>query len=143
MYDNVCMENPPSLPNLHDGFFDGLWLSDKKAACLFVRTVNGERSTILLSDVEALNIRNLRQGNIILDVMLIAPDALGVEQVNEAYALENEQENISHGLLEKAQQKKLCALEMSTSYGAEGTVLFRTARVVPGHAMESAMRVNE
>lgn len=34
------------LPNLHDGFFDGLWLSVDKQARLFVRTVEGERRTV-------------------------------------------------------------------------------------------------
>jgi hypothetical protein len=36
-----------TLPDLHDGFFDGLWLSADKRARFFVRTVAGERSTII------------------------------------------------------------------------------------------------
>jgi len=130
------MANLPSIPDLHDGFFDGVWLSDKKCACLFVRTENGERSTILLTNVAALNIRNLRQGNIIFDVVLMAPDALSIEQVNQAHDLGHEREEMSRRLLEKAQQQRLCALVMSTSYGAEGTVLFQTAKVIPGHVLE-------
>jgi len=45
-----------TLPNLHDGFFDGVWLSADKCARFFVRTVTGERSTIILTDLDALNI---------------------------------------------------------------------------------------
>jgi hypothetical protein len=123
------------IPNLHDGYFDGVWLSGSKGACFFVRTVNGERSTILLADVVALNIRNLRQGNIIFDVALIAPDALTVEQINDAYELEQERVDMAKRLLEEAQEQRLSALEMSTSYGAEGTALFRTAKVVSGHVL--------
>ena len=130
------MANLPSIPDLHDGSFDGVWVSDKKCACLFVRTENGEPFTILLTNVARLNIRNLRQGNIIFDVVLITPDALSIEQVNETYDLGHEREEMSRRLLEKAQQQGLCALVMSTSYGAEGTVLFQAAKVVPGHVFE-------
>ena len=49
-----------TLPDLHDGFFDGLLVSADKRARFFVRTVAGERSTIILTDVEALNICGLR-----------------------------------------------------------------------------------
>ncbi|PYX40496.1 MAG: hypothetical protein DMG83_26545, partial [Acidobacteria bacterium] len=69
------------LPNLHDGFFDGLWLSAKESVRLFVRTVAGERSTIVLTDVEALNINGLRTGNIIFELVLIAPDKLTIEDM--------------------------------------------------------------
>jgi len=69
-----------TLPNLHDGFFDGVWVSADKRARFFVRTVTGERSTIILTDVDALNICGLRAGNIILELVLIAPDNLTLEQ---------------------------------------------------------------
>jgi hypothetical protein len=69
------------LPNLHDGFFDGLWLSTNKSVRLFVRTVEGERSTIVLTDIEAMNITGLRTGNIIFELVLIAPDKLTSEDM--------------------------------------------------------------
>jgi hypothetical protein len=134
LYENSQMANLP-IPNLHDGYFDGVWLSGSKNACLFVRTVNGERSTILLADVVVLNIRNLRQGNVVFDIVLIAPEALTIEQVNDAYDLGQERAEMAKRLLEKAQEEGLCALEISTSYGAEGTALFRTAKVVSGHVL--------
>jgi hypothetical protein len=134
LYENSQMANL-LIPNLHDGYFDGVWFSGSKDACLFVRTVNGERSTILLADVVALNIRNLRQGNVIFDVVLIAPEALTIEQVNDAYGLEQGQVEMTKLLLETAKEESLCALEMSTSYGAQGTALFRTAKVVSGHVL--------
>jgi hypothetical protein len=68
-----------TLPDLHDGFFDGLWLSADKHARIFVRTAAGIRSTIILTDVEALNICGLKVGNIILDLVLIAPNKLTVK----------------------------------------------------------------
>ena len=76
-----------NLPNLHDGFFDGVWLSADKRARFFVRTATEERFTISLSGVEALNISGLKQGNIIFDLVLIPPDKLTLKHVEEAYAL--------------------------------------------------------
>jgi hypothetical protein len=60
-------------------FFDGVWLSVDKQARLFVRRVGGEHFTIHLTEVEALNISGLRAGNIIFDVVLIAPEKLTLE----------------------------------------------------------------
>jgi len=129
------MANLPKVPDLHDGSFDGVWLSASRHACLFVRTVHEVPSTIVLSDVEALNIRNVRAGNIIFDLVLIEPEALTVEHVEQAYDLEREQKEMGRRLLEKAQTLGLSALEMTTSYGAEGAVLFRNAKVISGHVL--------
>jgi len=135
------MANLPNIPNLHDGYFDGLWLSGNKentGACLFVRAADGERYTLTLTGVVRLNIQDIRQGNIILDVLLIPPDILTVERVGQAYDLEGEHdEAMAHRMFEKAQQERLCALEMSTSYGAYGTILFRAAAIVPGHILNT------
>jgi hypothetical protein len=133
------MANLPNIPNLHDGCFDGLWLSGNRentGACLFVRAAAGERYTLMLTGIVRLNIQDVRQGNIIRDVLLIPPDTLTLEQVSHAYDLESERdEAIAHRRFEKAQQERLFAPEMSTSYGAYGTVLFRAATVVPGHIL--------
>jgi hypothetical protein len=40
-----------------------------------------------LTDVEALNICGLRAGNIIFDLVLIAPDKLTVQDIEQAYDL--------------------------------------------------------
>jgi hypothetical protein len=108
------------LPNLHDGFFDGLPLSANKSICLFVRTVAGERCTIVLTDVEALNINGLRAGNIILELVLFAPDKLTMEDMTQVYDLRPDEAEQARKLLSKAQERSLSALEMNTSYGAEG-----------------------
>ena len=124
-----------TLPNLHDGFFDGLWLSADKRARFFVRTVAGERSTIILTDVEALNICGLRAGNIIFDLVLIAPEKLTVKDIEQAYDLKSgEAEKVSQ-LLRKAQEQGLYGLEINPSYGAEGTAIFRAATTVPEHVL--------
>lgn len=124
-----------TLPNLHDGFFDGLWLSADKRARLFVRTVAGERSTIILSDVEALNIYGLRAGNIIFDVVLIAPDKLTLQDIEQAYGLKSGDVEMARQLLSKAQEQGFSGLEINPSYGAEGTAIFRAIATVKGHVL--------
>ena len=124
-----------TLPDLHDGFFDGLWLSADKRARFFVRTVAGERSTIILTDVEALNICGVRAGNIIFDLALIAPDKLAAKDIEQAYALKGGEGEKASQLLRKAQQQGLSGLEINPSYGAEGTALFRAIATVPEHVL--------
>jgi hypothetical protein len=102
------------LPTLHDGFFDGLWLSANKGVRLFVRTVAGERSTIVLTDVEALNFNGL---------VVIAPDRLTMQDITQVYDLKPDEAEMARKLLNKAQEQSLSVLAMSTSYGAEGQVL--------------------
>ena len=132
MNENTSMTG---LPNLHDGFFDGLWLSANKSVRLFVRTVAGERSTIVLTDVEALNINGLRAGNIIFGLVLIAPDKLTMEDMTQVYDLKPDEAEKARKLLSKAQERSLSALEMTTSYGAEGKVLFRAIDAIPEHVL--------
>jgi len=124
-----------SLPNLHDGFFDGLWLSGDKQVYLFVRTVEGERSTIHLTEAEALNISGLRAGNIIFDVVLIPPDKLTIEDMNQVYDLKDSETESARQLLVKAQQQGLFALEINSSYGPQGMVLCVSISTLLGHVL--------
>jgi hypothetical protein len=124
-----------TLPDLHDGFFDGLWLSADKRARFFVRTVAGERSTIILTDVAALNICGLRAGNIIFDLVLIAPDKLTIKDIEQAYDLKSGEDQKASQLLRIAQEQGLSGLEINPSYGAEGTVIFRAVATVPEHVL--------
>ena len=124
-----------TLPNLHDGFFDGVWLSADKQARFFVRTVTGERSTIILTDVKALNICGLRAGNIIFDLSLIAPNKLTVEEIEQAYDLGSGEVEKAAQVLGRVREQGFSGLEINSSYGAEGIVIFRTVATVPGHAL--------
>jgi hypothetical protein len=125
-----------TLPNLHDGFFDGVWLSADKRARFFVRTVAGELSTIILTDVQALNICGLRAGNIIFDLVFVAPDKLTVKNIEQAYDLKSGDVEKAQQLLGKAQEQGFSGLEINPSYGAEGTALFRGVATVAGHVLD-------
>jgi hypothetical protein len=124
-----------TLPNLHDGFFDGVLLSAEKRARFFVRTVAGERSTIILTDVAALNICGLRAGNIIFDLVLISPDKLTVKDIEQAYDLKSGDVEMARQLLVKAQEQGLSGLEINPSYGAEGKAIFGDVATVPEHVL--------
>jgi hypothetical protein len=124
-----------TLPDLHDGFFDGLWLSADKRARFLVRTVARERSTIILTDVEALNICGLRAGNIIFDLVLIAPEKLTAKDIEQAYNLKSGEAEKAIQLLRKAQEQGLSGLEINPSYGAEGMAIFRAVATVPEHVL--------
>jgi len=124
-----------TLPNLHDGFFDGVWLSADKRARFFVRTVAGERSTIILTGVEALNICGLRAGNIIFDLVLITSDKLTVKDIEQAYGLKGGEDEKAKQLLGKVQEQGLSGIEINPSYGAEGTAIFRAVATVPEHVL--------
>lgn len=123
-----------TLPNLHDGFLDGVFLSEDKSAHLFVRTVAGERSTIVLKGIKAMNVTNFWAGNIIFDVTVVHPDRLSGEQIQHGYPYLSKEDNqgvAAH--VAKAQQQGLSALEITASYGAECTFLFASAEILPAY----------
>src|SRR5437016_4235203 len=115
-----------NLPNLHDGFFDGVWLSGDDRACLFVRTLEGERFTIVLNGVTRMNISNLWAGNIIFDLVFVPPEALTIAHIEQVYGgFPTVDVDGARKQLDSARQKQLSILEINTSCGAEGDVLFR------------------
>jgi hypothetical protein len=120
-----------ALRDIHDGFFEGVFASENKAAHLFFRSHNGERSTLVLSGVERLDVSGFRAGNIILDVTLFDSSELKAEQIARLYGLSNPEK--VQQLLIQAQDKGLQRLELNPSYGAECTALFRSAEVLSGH----------
>lgn len=108
--ENVTMI---AIPNFHDGFFDGLWTSEDKAVRLFLRTWEGERSTIVLTGVERLITSSFWLGNIIFDVTFVEPDRLRIA-LEEVYQLKPAESELAQRLLGKAQQRNLSALEIKS-----------------------------
>ena len=135
LYDNGDMN---ALQDIHDGFFDGLLLSEEKTAHLFLRTCAGQRSTVVLKDVERMSVQNFMQGNIIFDVVLIEPSNLTIAHIEQAYQLQPSQTELAQKLLEEAQQRKLLVLEINPSYGAEFTALFGAVEILPTYILPGA-----
>jgi hypothetical protein len=90
------------------------------------------RTSIVLTDVEALNINGLRAGNIIFVPVLIAPDKPTMKDMTQVYDLKPVEAEKARKLLSNAQERSVTAPEMNTSYGAEGKVLFRVIDAIPG-----------
>jgi hypothetical protein len=57
------------IPNFHDGYFNGIWTGPDKRVQLFLRTVDGQSFVLSLEGVEALAFSDIKQGNIILDLV--------------------------------------------------------------------------
>ena len=121
------------LSEMHDGFFDGLWIAGDSWIHLFLRTSSGVRATLILGGVEAANVQDLRQGNIVLDLQVIAPEHLTVEDIAEAYQLTPNEARQSEKLLSETKSRSLSVLNVNPSYGAQCTFLYRSAEMVEGH----------
>ena len=115
-----------TIPSFHDGSFDGVWIPAKNKAHLFLTTADNKRFTVALEGVRALHLWNIREGNIVLDLILIDTDQLTEGHIESAYELGNIARDLQLAtLLASARQEGLRMLEMTTSYGAEGVVLFK------------------
>ena len=130
-----------AIPDFHDGFFDGLWTSGKKVVHVFLRTKKGERSTIILKEVERLSTSDFMAGNIILDVVLVEAGTLTIAHIEKLYWPQPAAEadaGAARRLLRSAQG--LWALEINPSYGAECTALFKAAEIKPNHVLPQLPR---
>ena len=104
---------------------------------LFLRTEDGQCSTVVLTDVGALNTSNFMAGNIIFGVVLVKPEELTIVHIEQLYLLEPAEagEAIAQKLLRNAQQQCLSVLEITPTYGAACAVLFRTWEILPNHVL--------
>jgi hypothetical protein len=100
---------------------------------LFLRTDTGERSTIVLKDVERMNVLNVKAGNIIFGVVLVDSGKLTLQHIERLY--ETSDTDKLKQILQTARQRQLSVLELTASYGAEGTVLFVSAEILSGHVL--------
>jgi hypothetical protein len=120
---------PGDIPGFHDGFFDGVWISEE-TVYLFVRTADNKRSEIVLGGVEALKLSNVREGNIIFDVGLVDTDQLTESDIASVYEISEVGKDAQiTNLLTSARRASLKMLQLSSSYGAEGAVLCRSAEL--------------
>ena len=122
------------MPDFHDGFFDGLRISDPKMVHVFLRTADKRPFTLVLHGVKLMNVSNVRQGNIILDLVLLNAQQVTAAHIEELYEVVGVQriEQVER-LLASARQEGLSVLDMSASYGAEGIALFSRAEFRANH----------
>ena len=123
-----------SPPDFHDGFFDGVLLSDYCARIL-LRTVKGDRFTLTLNELEALRVNDLRKGNIIFEVLFLEPKQLEASFVFELYGYKDERKKTFalDEWVEKATRKGLTGLEITPSYGCTILAIFKSHTLLDGH----------
>jgi len=113
------------IPNFHDGHFDGLWIGPSKVVHLFLKTLNDKSFTLVLHGVDRLALSEIKQGNVIFDLVLRGTHELTPSDMQELYGVGIDMPQTVNVLMAKGEQE-LQLLELNSSYGAQGLLLFRT-----------------
>jgi hypothetical protein len=117
-----------NVPNFHDGHFDGFWIAPDEAVHLFLRTLGGERFTLILRGVERLSLDEIKGGNIIVDLVFRDAEQLTTSDMEGLYDADVGSPQ-AVDLLKKARERGLRVLEINPSYGALGLFLFQTSEM--------------
>jgi hypothetical protein len=115
---------PTKIPNFHDGYFDGIWIGPNKLVHCFLRTVKEQFFVLILEGGQALVLTDLRQGNIILDLVFRDTSEITPSDLEELYSVGPGTPQVA-SLLKTATERGLHVLEINPSYGAQGLVLFQ------------------
>ncbi len=119
------MATPRKIPSFHDGYFDGMWIGPTKLVQFYLRTADQESFVLILEGVHALTLTDIKQGNIILDLVFRGTEEITHSDMEELYGVgANTPQVVS--LLKTATEQGFQLLEINSSYGAQGLVLFQT-----------------
>jgi hypothetical protein len=124
-----------NIPDFHDGFFDGLWISDQKRIHVFLRAADKKPFTLILHGAMLLNASNVKQANIILDLVVLDAEHITAEHIGKLYELGAQREEKIEQFWASAQHEGLNVLELSSSYGADCIALFRRAELLAKHVL--------
>jgi len=116
------------IPNFHDGRFEGFRLDSNKYLKIFLRTADKVPHTLVLEGIQALTISGVKEGNIIFDLVFRDAQQTTASDMAELYEVGPDTEQ-ARNLLQSARDKKLQILELNSSYGAQGLILFETGRI--------------
>jgi hypothetical protein len=119
-----------NIPNFHDGHFDGLRIGPSKLVSLFLKTQDGKAFTILLQEVDALTLSEVKQGNIILDLVFRSAGDITLSDMAELYSVDADARQAAD-LLKAKREQGFQLLEINASYGARGLVLFPAFEMQP------------
>jgi hypothetical protein len=114
-----------NIPNFHDGHFDGLRIGPSKLVHLFLRTQDGKSFILALQEVDALTLSEIKQGNIIFDLVFRSSGKLTRSDMAELYSVDADAAEATD-LLRARREQGFQLLEINSSYGAQGLVLFQT-----------------
>ena len=113
------------IPDFHDGHFDGLSIRLNKLVHLFLRTHDDRLFALILGGVERLALTEVNEGNIIFELVFRTSEAITPSDIEQLYGV---RADTSRGLslLRSAKEQGLQVLEVSSSFGAQGLVLFHS-----------------
>jgi hypothetical protein len=123
-YKTPTVTSPTKIPSFHDGYFDGVWIGPNKLVKFFLRTVNEQSFVLMLEGVQSLVLTDIRQGNIILDLVIRNSAEITPSDIKELHGVGPDKPQAA-SLLKTAMEQDLQVLEINPSYGANGLVLFQ------------------
>jgi hypothetical protein len=119
-------------PNFHDGHVDGVLVAEGSAS-IFLRTVSSEKFTIVLRGVKSLVMNDFRQGNIILDLEWVDAMNISDSAILDYYWMpKGEAAVLRERWIKEIKGSQLHAIEISPSYGANLTAIFRDREIISG-----------
>jgi hypothetical protein len=113
------------IPNFHDGTFDGMWIGPDKLVQLFLRKADRQSFVLSLVGVERLAFTDIKQGNIILDLVFRSAEEITRVDIAELYGVSGDSPQCETKMT-AATERRLQILAMNPSYGAQGLALFQT-----------------
>jgi hypothetical protein len=121
------------LADFHDGYVDGVLLSPTDVRIL-LRTVEGKRFTLLLNGIEALQVNDLKEGNIIFEVKVLELAELDSSFIFEVYGYSDylKKTFVLNEWLDKAVQKGLKGIEITPSHGCTVLATFKDYSLIEG-----------
>ena len=117
-----------NFPNFHDGHFDGLRIGPNKLVNLFLRTQDGKSFILVVREVDALTLSEIKQGNIIFDLVFRGTGELTRTDMAELYSVDVDAPQATD-LLRAKRERGFQLLEINASSGAQGLVLFQTFEI--------------
>jgi hypothetical protein len=117
-----------NIPDFHDGHFEGLRIGPSKLVKLFLRTQDGTSFTLILREVDALTLSEIKQGNIILDLVFRSTGELTPSDMAELFGVDVDAPQAAN-LLRTKRQQGFQILEVNASYGAQGLILFQASEI--------------
>jgi hypothetical protein len=76
-----------NIPNFHDGYFDGLRIRQNKLVHFFLRTQGGDSFRLALQGVDALTLSEIKEGNIIFDLVFRSTQELTCSDVEDLFGV--------------------------------------------------------
>jgi hypothetical protein len=92
---------------------------------IFLRTQDGKSFILILQEVDALTLSEIKQGNMIFDLVFRGTGELTRSDVAELYSVDVDAPQATNLLAAKREQGYRL-LEINASCGAQGSVLFQT-----------------